>query len=79
MAPELRDNADEFDPIDESTARVERLRAEERLREADTESQRTADAAARFSEIVSSVHQLHLKNDFTRRIRESYRGAVSHA
>lgn len=79
MAPDYRDPSEQGDPIDESTARVEHRRADARLRRAETGAQRTSSAIGAFLEVVSNVHTMHQENDFTRRIRESYRGAHNHA
>lgn len=79
MAPEYRNDGDQYDPIDESTARAEHRRAEDRLRRAETGGQRTSSIVSDFVEIVSKMHEMHEENDFTRRLRETYRGAHRHA
>lgn len=72
---DLRPENSSMDSVDESTAVVERRRAETRVVEAQEGSQRTNAAVLAFMKIVDEAREMHQKNDYARRLRPIYQGS----
>lgn len=81
MAPELwGDEAyDPLDPIDESTARGERRRAEERAADAVTGEQRTLEVVSVLRGLFGEVAGMHEKNHYVERLLPIFRETHRHA
>jgi len=73
--PDFGREGDDWDPIDESTAVVEKRIAEGRLEAAETGAQRTSAAVRAWQILVSEVSEMHHANDFARRLRPLYQGS----
>lgn len=81
MSPELwGDEAyDPLDPIDESTARSERRRADERAADAVTGEQRTLEVVSVLRGLFSEVRGMHEENHYVDRLLPVFRGTHRHA
>lgn len=75
VAPNLRPPDPEWDAVDETTALVERRRAEERLVDANTGAQYTDSVVNAFRSIVNEMRAMHEQNDFARRLQPLYQGS----
>lgn len=67
-------NDEGYDEIDESTAVSERRRAEARVVEADSGTQRTRSALRELNFWVANIAQMHEENHYVERLRPIWQG-----
>jgi len=61
--------------IDETTAKVERMRAEERVVTAESGAQRTHDAVFSLRSLVNTVRDMHTENHYVEAMLPFMRGS----
>ena len=77
MEPKFRD--DPFDPVEESTALIEKREAETRLSRAEESAVATAAVTTVWDGLISRVSAMYERNDYVRRLRPLYQGTNRHA